>query len=163
MTNGSARRPPVSLALFRCELRVRDNPVLHAAARGAQHTVPLFVVDAGVRAAGFAVPNRAAFLAAGFLTKTLNVHWRVGARHFLDLLVDGDLANNQLNWQWAAGTGTRPGRVLNPPARTRRYDPCGDHARRRVPELAGAGGSAVHRPWRLAADLDCPEPLVEPW
>ncbi|MDT0447091.1 cryptochrome/photolyase family protein [Streptomyces johnsoniae] len=109
--------------------------------------------------------NRGRLLAAGFLTKTLNVHWRVGARHFLDLLVDGDLANNQLNWQWAAGTGTdtRPGRVLNPLAQARRYDPRGDYVRRWVPELAGAGGSAVHRPWRLAADLDYPEPLVEPW
>ena len=61
------------------------------------------------------MPGRARLLAASFLTKTLYVDWRVGAHHFLDLLVDGDLANNQLNWQWVAGTGTdtRPNRVLN--------------------------------------------------
>ena len=28
-----------------------------------------------------------------------------GAEHFESLLVDGDLANNRLNWQWVAGTG----------------------------------------------------------
>ncbi|KUM80109.1 hypothetical protein AQI70_08055 [Streptomyces curacoi] len=41
------------------------------------------------------MPGRARLLAASFLTKTLHVDWRVGARHFLDLLVDRDIANNQ--------------------------------------------------------------------
>ncbi|MFD9637571.1 cryptochrome/photolyase family protein, partial [Streptomyces violascens] len=60
--------------------------------------------------------NRGRMLVASFLTKTLYADWRTGARHFLDLLVDGDVANNQLNWQWVAGTGTdtRPNRLLNP-------------------------------------------------
>jgi deoxyribodipyrimidine photo-lyase len=49
--------------------------------------------------------NRGRLLTGSLLTKTLYVDWRVGARHFLDLLVDGDVANNQLNWQWMAGTG----------------------------------------------------------
>ncbi|MEU8967732.1 deoxyribodipyrimidine photo-lyase [Streptomyces monashensis] len=95
--------------------------------------------------------NRGRLLTASFLTKTLYVDWRVGARHFLDLLVDGDLANNQLNWQWVAGTGTdtRPHRVLNPVAQGRRHDPDGAYVRRWVPELAGVAGAAVHEPWRL--------------
>lgn len=50
--------------------------------------------------------NRGRLLTASFLAKTLYVDWRTGARHFLELLVDGDIANNQLNWQWVAGTGT---------------------------------------------------------
>ena len=77
--------------------------------------------------------------------------WRVGARHFLDLLVDGDIANNQLNWQWVAGTGTdtRPNRVLNPLTQAKRFDPQGDYVRRWVPELAGLAGAAVHQPWKL--------------
>ncbi|MDQ0792577.1 deoxyribodipyrimidine photo-lyase [Streptomyces sp. B1I3] len=110
--------------------------------------------------------NRGRLVTASFLVKTLYVDWRVGARHFLDLLVDGDLANNQLNWQWMAGTGTdsRPNRVLNPLLQARRYDPEGVYVRRWVPELAGIGGAAVHEPWKLRAAGRCdgyPEPLVE--
>ena len=93
--------------------------------------------------------------------------WRIGARHFLDLLVDGDVANNQLNWQWMAGTGTdsRPNRVLNP-----RHPGEAVRPRRRVrPALGagagGAGGPAIHEPWKLSgparAALDYPDPIVE--
>jgi deoxyribodipyrimidine photo-lyase len=111
--------------------------------------------------------NRGRLLVASFLTKTLYVDWRVGARHFLDLLVDGDMANNQLNWQWMAGTGTdtRPNRVLNPVTQAKRYDPDGAYVRRWVPELAGVAGPAVHEPWKLQgldrAALDYPDPIVD--
>ncbi|MGW2638990.1 cryptochrome/photolyase family protein [Streptomyces sp. NPDC001348] len=111
--------------------------------------------------------NRGRLLTASFLTKTLYVDWRVGARHFLGLLVDGDLANNQLNWQWVAGTGTdtRPNRVLNPVTQARRYDPEGAYVRRWVPELASLEGPSVHEPWKLRgldrAAVDYPDPIVE--
>ncbi|GAA2934428.1 deoxyribodipyrimidine photo-lyase [Streptomyces enissocaesilis] len=111
--------------------------------------------------------NRGRLLVASFLTKTLYVDWRVGARHFLDLLVDGDVANNQLNWQWMAGTGTdtRPNRLLNPLAQAGRFDAEGDYVRRWVPELAGLAGAAVHRPWAVTgperARIDYPEPVVD--
>ncbi|MER5776060.1 deoxyribodipyrimidine photo-lyase [Streptomyces sp. NPDC002039] len=111
--------------------------------------------------------NRGRLLAASFLAKTLYVDWRVGARHFLDLLVDGDLANNQLNWQWVAGTGTdtRPNRVLNPVRQGLRYDPDGAYVHRWVPELADLPAPRVHEPWRLPAPerarFDYPDPLVE--
>ncbi|MFE9906167.1 cryptochrome/photolyase family protein [Streptomyces achromogenes] len=110
--------------------------------------------------------NRARLLAGSFLAKTLYVDWRVGARHFLDLLVDGDLANNQLNWQWVAGTGTdtRPNRVLNPVAQGKRFDPDGAYVRRWVQELADVEGGAVHEPWKLPAPerarTGYPEPMV---
>ena len=127
------------------------------------------VVDAAMRQLRHEgwMHNRARLLVASFLTKTLYVDWRVGARHFLDLLVDGDMANNQLNWQWVAGTGTdtRPNRVLNPLAQARRFDPDGEYVRRWVPELAGVEGAAVHRPWDLPdgvrAELAYPERLVD--
>ncbi|MFE3164842.1 cryptochrome/photolyase family protein [Streptomyces sp. NPDC059224] len=112
--------------------------------------------------------NRGRLLAASFLAKTLYVDWRVGARHFLDLLVDGDVANNQLNWQWMAGTGTdtRPNRVLNPVTQAKRYDPDGAYVRRWVPELASVDGPSVHEPWKLrgldrAGIGDYPDPVVE--
>ncbi|KAF2776999.1 deoxyribodipyrimidine photo-lyase [Streptomyces sp. OM5714] len=111
--------------------------------------------------------NRARLLVASFLTKTLYVDWRIGARHFLDLLVDGDVVNNQLNWQWVAGTGTdtRPHRVLNPLVQSKRFDPDGAYVRRWVPELASVEGRKVHEPWRLPAaereELDYPDPLID--
>lgn len=127
------------------------------------------VVDAAMRQLRHEgwMHNRGRLLTASFLTKTLYVDWRVGARHFLELLVDGDIANNQLNWQWVAGTGTdsRPNRVLNPVIQGKRYDPDGDYVRRWVPELTGLAGAAVHEPWKLPAreraGYDYPAPLVE--
>ncbi|SDK14809.1 cryptochrome/photolyase family protein [Streptomyces indicus] len=112
--------------------------------------------------------NRGRLLTACFLTKTLYVDWRVGAEHFLSLLVDGDVANNQLNWQWSAGTGTdtRPNRVLNPVTQAKRYDPDGTYTCRWVPELAGLEAPYVHEPWKLpglerAAIGDYPDPIVD--
>lgn len=110
--------------------------------------------------------NRGRLLVASFLTKTLYIDWRIGARHFLDLLVDGDLVNNQLNWQWTAGTGTdtRPNRVLNPVRQGLRFDPAGAYVRRWVPELGGLAGKEVHEPWKLGerdrARYDYPAPMV---
>lgn len=126
------------------------------------------VVDAAMRQLRHEgwMHNRGRLLAASFLTKTLYVDWRAGARYFLELLVDGDLANNQLNWQWVAGTGTdtRPNRVLNPVRQAHRYDPDGTYVRRWVPELEDIGGAAVHEPWKLPDDdrgrLDYPGPIV---
>lgn len=111
--------------------------------------------------------NRARLLTASFLTKTLYADWRVGAAHFLHWLVDGDIASNQLNWQWVAGTGTdtRPNRVLNPVVQARRYDPDGAYVRRWVPELEGVGAPAVHEPWKLTgrprSALHYPDPIVD--
>ncbi|WP_225850228.1 deoxyribodipyrimidine photo-lyase [Streptomyces sp. HPF1205] len=127
------------------------------------------IVDAAMRQLAHEgwMHNRGRLLTASFLAKTLYVDWRVGARHFLDLLVDGDVANNQLNWQWVAGTGTdtRPNRVLNPLVQARRFDPDGAYVRRWIPELRDVRGRAAHEPWRLpAADrarLDYPEPIAD--
>ncbi len=147
--------------------RWRDDEEDTAAWRDGRTGYPL--VDAAMRqlAAEGWMHNRGRLITASFLAKTLYADWRVGARHFLDLLVDGDVANNQLNWQWVAGTGasTRPGQVLNPLVQARRFDARGDYVRRWVPELAAVDGGAVHRPWLLPADarrrLDYPDPIVD--
>ncbi|MFE3499560.1 cryptochrome/photolyase family protein [Kitasatospora sp. NPDC059160] len=122
------------------------------------------IVDAGMRqlAEEGWMHNRARLLTASFLAKSLYLDWRIGAAHFLSLLVDGDVANNQLNWQWVAGTGTdtRPNRVLNPLRQADRYDPDGAYVRRWVPELAHLPGPAVHRPWMLAPEY--PDPIIAP-
>ncbi len=147
--------------------RWRDDPDGIAAWRDGRTGYP--VVDAAMRQLRHEgwMHNRARLLAGGFLAKTLYADWRIGARHFMDLLVDGDVADNQLNWQWVAGTGTdtRPNRVLNPLAQATRFDPRGDYVRRWVPELAGLDGARAHRPWRLPEKarrtLGYPAPIVD--
>jgi deoxyribodipyrimidine photo-lyase len=126
------------------------------------------VVDAGMRqlrAEGF-MPNRARMIVASFLTKDLNLDWRLGAAHFDRHLVDGDVACNVGGWQWVAGTGvdTRPGRMFNPTLQAKRFDPHGDYVRRYVPELEHLDGAAVHEPWKAEGSLlraDYPAPLVD--
>ena len=74
-----------------------------------------------------------------FLTKDLGIDWRWGERHFMRLLVDGDEANNNGNWQWIASVGTDPQpayrRIYNPTRQMEAYDPDGSYVRRHVPEL----------------------------
>ena len=126
------------------------------------------LVDAGMRQLvreGW-MHNRARLVTASFLVKDLYLDWRLGAAHFFDLLVDGDIANNAGNWQWVAGTGndTRPNRVFNPVRQAERFDPDGEYVRRWVPPLAALRGARVHTPWRLDAAerrrLEYPPPIV---
>ncbi|MGH9068547.1 MAG: cryptochrome/photolyase family protein, partial [Acidimicrobiales bacterium] len=145
----------------------RDDPEAAEAWKAGRTGFP--IVDAGMRqlAREGWMHNRARLVVASFLTKDLYLDWRIGAAHFLDWLVDGDIANNSGNWQWVAGTGndTRPNRVLNPLRQAARYDPKGDYVRRHVPELGGVDGPAVHEPWKLPGDrrrgLDYPPPITD--
>jgi deoxyribodipyrimidine photo-lyase len=134
-----------------------------AAWKAGRTGVPL--VDAGMRqlAGEGWMHNRARLVVASFLTKHLSVDWRLGAAHFADLLVDGDVAQNSGNWQWAAGTGadTRPNRVLNPVLQARRYDPEGEYVRRWLEELADVSGPALFEPWRHGGVRGYPTPLVD--
>jgi deoxyribodipyrimidine photo-lyase len=116
---------------------VDDDEALDAWKEG--HTgYPL--VDAGMRqlAQEGWMHNRARLVTASFLVKDLGLDWRLGARQYFDLLLDGDVAQNVGNWQWVAGTGvdTRPNRVFNPTAQAKRLDPDGEYVRRYVEELA---------------------------
>ncbi|HTW21056.1 MAG TPA: deoxyribodipyrimidine photo-lyase, partial [Mycobacteriales bacterium] len=108
-----ADRPEVVDADWRTKHdRWRTDDAAFEAWREGRTGYPL--VDAGMRqlAREGWMHNRSRLVTASFLTKHLYLDWRLGARHFFDLLVDGDIANNTLNWQWVAGTGTdsRPNR-----------------------------------------------------
>ncbi|GAA5111903.1 deoxyribodipyrimidine photo-lyase [Haloechinothrix salitolerans] len=126
------------------------------------------IVDAGMRQLlhhGW-MHNRVRMVVASFLVKDLHVPWQWGARHFMRHLVDGDLASNQLNWQWVAGSGTDAApyfRIFNPTTQGQKFDPVGDYVRAHVPELRGIAGKAVHEPWRLseAERGDYPLPIVD--
>jgi len=97
------------------------------------------LVDAGMRQLrdeGW-MHNRVRMLVASFLVKDLHLAWQRGAAHFLDLLVDGDLASNNFGWQWVAGTGTDAApfyRVFSPDRQAERFDPDGVYVERYVPE-----------------------------
>ncbi|MCZ0726710.1 cryptochrome/photolyase family protein [Mycolicibacterium iranicum] len=121
------------------------------------------IVDAGMRQlaeTGF-MHNRVRMIVASFLVKDLHLPWQWGARWFLDQLVDGDMANNQHGWQWAAGCGTDAApyfRVFNPTTQGKKFDPSGDYVKRWVPELRDV--EDVHNLDRDRPD-DYPQPIVD--
>jgi deoxyribodipyrimidine photo-lyase len=133
-----------------------DDPVLIDAWRLGRTGYP--IVDAAMRQLcqeGW-MHNRTRMIAASFLTKDLLVDWRIGERHFMQQLVDGDLASNNGGWQWAASTGTDAQpffRVFNPVAQGRRFDPTGDYVRRYVPELRSIPDRFIHSPWEMPVVL----------
>jgi deoxyribodipyrimidine photo-lyase len=112
--------------------------------------VPL--VDAGMRElwhTGY-MHNRVRMVVASFLTKNLRIHWLEGARWFWDTLVDADLANNTLGWQWTAGCGADAApyfRVFNPVLQAERFDPQFAYIRKWIPELARLPDKWIARPW----------------
>lgn len=110
------------------------------------------MVDAGMRElwhTGY-MHNRLRMTVASFLTKNLRIAWQEGERWFWDTLVDADLANNTLGWQWAAGSGADAApffRIFNPARQGERFDAEGAYVRRWVPELRQLDSKHIHRPW----------------
>ena len=134
------------------------------------------MVDAGMRelwATGY-MHNRLRMTVASFLTKNLRVAWQHGERWFWDTLVDADLANNTLGWQWATGCGADAApffRIFNPARQGERFDSDGEYVRRWVPELAKLENRHIHEPWKAPAKAlkaagitlgdDYPQPIVD--
>ncbi len=129
--------------------------------------IPL--VDAGMRELWHTgwMHNRVRMVAASFLCKNLRQHWHHGARWFWDTLVDADLANNTLGWQWVAGSGADAApyfRVFNPVTQAQKFDAEGQYLRRWLPELASASRGLLHEPWKDPALLrrsGYPAPMVD--
>lgn len=113
------------------------------------------IVDAGMRElwhTGY-MHNRVRMIVASWLTKHMRQHWLQGARWFWDTLVDADLANNTLGWQWVAGTGADAApyfRVFNPVTQAQKFDPDARYISRWVPELAALPVVARFAPWMHA-------------
>ena len=128
----------------------KPDPGLLAAWQRGRTGIP--IIDAGMRQlwqTGW-MHNRVRMLVASLLTKNLRMHWSHGARWFWDTLVDADLANNTLGWQWVAGTGADAApyfRVFNPVLQAQRFDPDGRYVRRWLPELSGLPDAALFAPW----------------
>ncbi len=130
------------------------------------------IVDAGLRQlwhTGY-MHNRVRMIVASYLCKHMRMHWLAGARWFWDTLLDADLANNTLGWQWVAGTGADAApyfRIFNPVTQAMKFDPQASYITRWVPELAALPAKARFAPWQhpeLLAQLapDYPRvPLVD--
>ena len=134
------------------------------------------IVDAGMRElweTGW-MHNRVRMIVASFLTKHLLLPWRVGADWFEDTLVDADLANNTLGWQWVAGCGADAAPyflIFNPILQGKKFDKEGRYVRRWVPELADLPDKFLHEPWSAPGDVleeagvtlgeDYPHPIIE--
>ncbi len=133
------------------------------------------IVDAGLRelwTTGW-MHNRVRMIVASFLVKDLLLSWRDGAAWFWDTLVDADLAQNTLGWQWTAGCGADAApyfRVFNPLSQGEKFDPRGEYVRQWCPELARLPDAWIHQPHKapphvlaqggLVLARDYPEPIV---
>lgn len=97
------------------------------------------MVDAGMRElnqTGF-MHNRVRMVTASFLVKHLLIDWRWGEAYFAEKLLDFELASNNGNWQWAAGTGCDAApyfRIFNPERQQQRFDPKNEYINKWVPE-----------------------------
>ncbi len=133
------------------------------------------IVDAGMRelwTTGW-MHNRVRMIVASFLVKDLLADWQEGARWFWDTLVDADLAQNTLGWQWTAGCGADAApffRVFNPTSQGEKFDPYGDYVRRWCPELGKLPAKWIHQPGNAPPEVlraagvelgrNYPEPII---
>jgi deoxyribodipyrimidine photo-lyase len=133
------------------------------------------MVDAGMRELWMTgwMHNRVRMIVASFLVKDLLLPWQEGARWFWDTLVDADLAQNTLGWQWTAGCGADAApyfRVFNPTGQGEKFDPQGDYVRRWCPEIGQLPTEWIHRPEEAPPEIlraagvelgrDYPAPIV---
>ncbi len=125
------------------------------------------LVDAGMRELWHTgwMHNRVRMLVASFLTKHLLIPWQQGAKWFWDALVDADLANNSLGWQWTAGCGADAApfvRIFNPTSQAERFDPQGDYIRRWIPELRSLSPPELFVPWKQSrCPPEYPLPMID--
>ena len=137
---------------FRAFPWLREDDVPEAVDAWRQGMTGYPLIDAGMRElwqTGW-MHNRVRMNVASFLVKHLRVDWRVGAAWFWDTLVDADLANNSMGWQWGAGCGVDAApyfRIFNPVAQGHRFDADGTYVRRFVPELKRLPDRWLHQPW----------------
>lgn len=99
------------------------------------------LIDAGMRelnTTGY-MHNRVRMLVASFLTKNLLIDWRWGEAYFAEKLLDFELASNNGNWQWAAGTGCDAApyfRIFNPITQQQKFDRKMEYIEKYIPEYS---------------------------
>jgi len=125
------------------------------------------IVDAGMRqmlAEGW-MHNRVRMIVASFLTKLCLIDWRLGEAHFMQHLLDGDLASNNGGWQWSSATGCDAApyfRIFNPTTQSKKFDPEGEYIKKYVPELRDCDAKTIHDPAvGTRQQLGYPEPIID--
>ena len=98
------------------------------------------IVDAGMRELNHTgyMHNRVRMITASFLCKNLQINWMWGERYFAEKLLDYELASNNGNWQWAAGSGCDAApyfRIFNPETQIKKFDPNYEYIKTWVPEF----------------------------
>lgn len=98
------------------------------------------LVDAGMRQlneTGY-MHNRVRMVTASFLCKHLLIDWKWGEAYFAEKLLDYELASNNGNWQWVAGTGCDAApyfRVFNPSEQLKKFDRKLEYVKKWVPKV----------------------------
>lgn len=157
------------------KLRWKKNDKLFHAWQQGQTGYP--AVDAAMRQLNQEgwMHNRGRLIVGSFLTKDLWLDWRLGEAYFMQMLIDGDQANNNGNWQWIASVGVDPApvyrRLYNPSSQRDKFDPTGEYVRRYIPELQNVPDKYLSEPWTMPSTLqqeaecvigkDYPAPIVD--
>ena len=67
--------------------------------------------------------NRGRQNVASYLSRNMNIDWRIGAAYFESLLIDYDVHSNYGNWMYVSGVGNDPrDRKFNVRLQAERYD-----------------------------------------
>ena len=157
-----------------CGLKWNDDKKLLESWQNGRTGYP--AVDAAMRQLNLEgwMHNRGRLIVGSFLTKDLWLDWRQGESYFMRMLIDGDQANNNGNWQWIASVGVDPApvyrRLYNPSSQRDKFDPSGEYVRRYVPELKNVPDKYLSEPWSMPEDVqeesgciigrDYPAPIV---
>lgn len=133
--------PEVTTKAFKPQYdRIPWTPNEEAFERWCQGQTGFPLVDAGMRQLNQTglMHNRLRMLTASFLCKHLLIDWRWGEAYFASKLFDYELASNNGNWQWAAGSGCDAApyfRIFNPHTQIKKFDPQQLFIQKFVPEL----------------------------
>jgi len=116
------------------------------------------LVDAGMRELWHTgvMHNRVRMVVASFLVKHLLLPWQKGEEWFWDTLVDADLANNSVSWQWVAGCGADAApyfRIFNPTLQSQKFDPEGTYIKQWITELQPLDSVYIHSPWQASSEV----------
>jgi deoxyribodipyrimidine photo-lyase len=128
------------------------------------------IVDAAMRCLNQSgwMHNRLRMIVASFLSKDLQMDWRLGEQYFMQQLIDADFASNNGGWQWAAGTGADAApyfRIFNPSLQGEKFDKQGKFIKLWVEELKQVPEKYIHKPhiWFKSQNIQSsyPQPVVD--